>query len=85
MGDAYVRDEFRRHKDSAPQYVPAFVAEWTQYKQTLMQMDKDQVLADAAPKPLVQTQDLLESLSDSQVGMLLVGFACVDVRYRAPQ
>ncbi|VDO83845.1 unnamed protein product [Heligmosomoides polygyrus] len=29
MGDAYVKDEFRRHKDAGPEYAAIFVNEWT--------------------------------------------------------
>ena len=29
LGDQYVKDEFRRHKDADPQFVPVFMNEWT--------------------------------------------------------
>lgn len=35
LGDAYVRDEFRKHKDAKPEFVPAFMAGWTEYLQEL--------------------------------------------------
>ena len=29
LGDAYVRDEFKRHKDADVDFVPVFMTEWT--------------------------------------------------------
>ena len=29
LGDAYVRDEFKRHKDADVNFVPVFMTEWT--------------------------------------------------------
>ncbi len=29
LGDSYVRDEFRRHKDADVSFVPVFMTEWT--------------------------------------------------------
>ncbi|TMW55825.1 hypothetical protein Poli38472_008473 [Pythium oligandrum] len=37
LGDAYVRDEFRRHKDAADKFVPLFMQEWEQYVTMLSQ------------------------------------------------
>uniref|UniRef100_A0AC34R446 Succinate dehydrogenase assembly factor 3 n=1 Tax=Panagrolaimus sp. JU765 TaxID=591449 RepID=A0AC34R446_9BILA len=31
MGDAYVKDEFRRHKTAAPELALLFLKEWTEY------------------------------------------------------
>ncbi|KJH53632.1 PHD-finger [Dictyocaulus viviparus] len=35
MGDMYVKDEFRRHKDAAPEQFATFINEWTNYCQML--------------------------------------------------
>uniref|UniRef100_A0A0K0DFZ7 Succinate dehydrogenase assembly factor 3 n=1 Tax=Angiostrongylus cantonensis TaxID=6313 RepID=A0A0K0DFZ7_ANGCA len=29
MGDIYVKDEFRRHKDASPEHSATFINEWT--------------------------------------------------------
>ncbi|EPB69565.1 ACN9 family protein [Ancylostoma ceylanicum] len=29
MGDTYVKDEFRRHKDASPEHTAVFINEWT--------------------------------------------------------
>ncbi|CAI5453275.1 unnamed protein product [Caenorhabditis angaria] len=31
MGDTYVKDEFRRHKNAEPSFVKPFIDEWTNY------------------------------------------------------
>ena len=35
LGDAYVRDEFRKHSTAKPDFVPAFMMEWSTYLQQL--------------------------------------------------
>ncbi|RLN88104.1 hypothetical protein BBJ28_00010123 [Nothophytophthora sp. Chile5] len=42
LGDQYVRDEFKRHKNAAPKFVPLFLREWEQYE-ALMSQKKDSV------------------------------------------
>ncbi|KAF1333619.1 Protein acn9 mitochondrial, partial [Globisporangium splendens] len=37
LGDQYVRDEFKRHKDAAPKFVPLFMKEWQQYEAFMSQ------------------------------------------------
>ena len=29
LGDQYVKDEFRRHRNADPQFIPVFMTEWT--------------------------------------------------------
>ena len=29
LGNQYVKDEFKRHKDCEPEFVPTFMKEWT--------------------------------------------------------
>ncbi|KHJ76899.1 ACN9 family protein [Oesophagostomum dentatum] len=35
MGDIYVKDEFRRHKNASPEHTAVFINEWTNYCVTL--------------------------------------------------
>ena len=35
LGDRYVRDEFRKHRDAKDDFLPAFFAEWDNYVDTL--------------------------------------------------
>ncbi|KAK6758853.1 hypothetical protein RB195_016217 [Necator americanus] len=35
MGDTYVKDEFRRHKNASPEHTAIFINEWTNYCVTL--------------------------------------------------
>lgn len=41
----FASDEFKRHKDAAPKFVPLFVREWEQYEQ-FMRVKKDRVRLD---------------------------------------
>jgi len=38
MGDTYVRDEFKRHKDAQPQYLQTFFQQWLTYLSELKRM-----------------------------------------------
>ncbi|KAG7166305.1 succinate dehydrogenase assembly factor 3, mitochondrial-like [Homarus americanus] len=35
LGDQYIRDEFQRHKEAAPEQAQAFMVEWTNYAVTM--------------------------------------------------
>lgn len=37
------RDEFRRHKDAAPKFVPMFLREWEQYAELMERREDSQV------------------------------------------
>ncbi|CAH0475476.1 unnamed protein product [Peronospora belbahrii] len=37
LGDQYVRDEFKRHKNAASKFVPLFLREWEQYAAMMSQ------------------------------------------------
>ncbi|POM72618.1 ACN9 domain containing hypothetical protein [Phytophthora palmivora] len=37
LGDQYVRDEFKRHKNAATKFVPLFLQEWEQYAEVMSQ------------------------------------------------
>ncbi|TNM92688.1 hypothetical protein fugu_018090 [Takifugu bimaculatus] len=72
LGDQYVKDEFRRHKNAASEEVKSFMKEWEGYRDTL----QTQVL-DAAQKRggSVQfgaslTEEKLRHFQDEQVGQL---------------
>ncbi|KAJ0398219.1 hypothetical protein P43SY_006351 [Pythium insidiosum] len=68
LGDAYVRDEFRRHKDAAAKFVPLFLQEWEQYATVLSQKD-DQFGRDLAESDRVllndEQREKLQSLKDA--------------------
>ncbi|KAI3652531.1 hypothetical protein MP228_001956 [Amoeboaphelidium protococcarum] len=40
LGDQYAKDEFRRHKECDPAFVPPFLNEWSNYARTLEQQLK---------------------------------------------
>ncbi|GLD93458.1 hypothetical protein PINS_up002050 [Pythium insidiosum] len=68
LGDAYVRDEFRRHKDAAAKFVPLFLQEWEQYANMLSQKH-DQFGRDLAESDRVllndEQREKLQSLKDA--------------------
>jgi hypothetical protein len=35
LGDSYVREEFKRHKDARPEYLRGFFSEWLKYLDTM--------------------------------------------------
>ena len=41
LGDAYVRDEFKKHKAANPQFLKQFFNEWEQYV-TMLEQSQDQ-------------------------------------------
>lgn len=64
LGDAYVKKEFRDHRDAKPDFVKSFQAEWTQYCNFIAeQKDQSTVGKDLDPK-------VLESFSPEQKAML---------------
>eukprot|EP00943_MAST-04B_sp_MAST-4B-sp1_P005881 g5881.t1 len=40
MGDKYVKEEFRQHKDASQEFVVQFMDQWEQYAQMLEQQKK---------------------------------------------
>ncbi|CCI45107.1 unnamed protein product [Albugo candida] len=40
IGDQYVREEFKRHKNASMEYVSPFLTEWKQYEDTLRSKPK---------------------------------------------
>lgn len=72
LGDQYVKDEFRRHKNATPEEVKSFMAEWENYKDTL----QAQVLESAGDRlssvkfGANLSEGSLRSFQDEQVGQL---------------
>jgi len=62
MGDLYLKDEFRRHKDiDNPIHIIGFLSQWQQYGQMLEGDDW---------KGQKMDFDLLEKMSDQQIGQM---------------
>lgn len=72
LGDQYVKDEFRRHKQATPEEVTNFMTEWENYKDTL----QSQVLEAAGVRlgPIKFGVDLseasLSNFQEEQIGQL---------------
>lgn len=64
MGNSYLRDEFKRHKNADSSFIPQFTAEWTSYYNTL----KTQALTSSLGKPM-EKNDML-AMNDQQLGQL---------------
>ncbi|CAJ0582782.1 unnamed protein product, partial [Mesorhabditis spiculigera] len=69
MGDAYVKDEFRRHKSSVPPQSMEFLQEWTQYCATLSKQLHGTGLKDSIGKNMEPGQ--FEKFSEEQLHQLL--------------
>ncbi|KAJ3010993.1 acetate non-utilizing protein 9 [Thoreauomyces humboldtii] len=79
VGNNYVRDEFRRHKKADPPFVSGFLKEWIFYRDTLVDQIQGQAQGQGQHDRRDPTRtmlgrrldkDLLESLSDQQIGQL---------------
>ncbi|KCV70934.1 hypothetical protein H696_01880 [Fonticula alba] len=66
IGNAYVRDEFRRHKEADPKYVAGFMAAWTDYLISL----ESQLKADRHRVGTHLDMNTLDKMSDEQIGQL---------------
>ncbi|CAB3397848.1 unnamed protein product [Caenorhabditis bovis] len=70
MGDVYVKDEFRRHKNASPEFVKQFITEWTLYCTTLSKqlssagIRKGEIGMDLSPEKM-------EQLSNEHIGQLV--------------
>ncbi|KAM3858202.1 succinate dehydrogenase assembly factor 3, mitochondrial [Diretmus argenteus] len=60
LGDQYVKDEFRRHKQASPEEATGFMREWEDYKDTI----QTQVLESAGDR--VKTLNFGADLSDAK-------------------
>nr|CCA27695.1 conserved hypothetical protein [Albugo laibachii Nc14] len=43
IGDQYVREEFKRHKNATTEYISSFLTEWKQYEETLRLKSKTRI------------------------------------------
>ncbi|DAZ94753.1 TPA: hypothetical protein N0F65_011569 [Lagenidium giganteum] len=68
LGDQYVRDEFRRHKEAPQKYVAPFMREWQQYEKLMQQKTSNfgrELSADDRALLDAQQQDKLKSLKQA--------------------
>ncbi|XP_068189531.1 succinate dehydrogenase assembly factor 3, mitochondrial [Antennarius striatus] len=72
LGDQYVKDEFRRHKQASAEEVKSFMTEWENYKDTL----QAQVLESAGEQlqsvkfGADLSEEKFNSLQEEQIGQL---------------
>ncbi|CAJ0588558.1 unnamed protein product [Cylicocyclus nassatus] len=70
MGDTYVKDEFRRHKNATPEQTAVFVNEWTNYCITLAkQLSQKGIVKGFLGKDL--EPENLDSFAEDQLRQLL--------------
>ncbi|KAJ1354283.1 hypothetical protein KIN20_011166 [Parelaphostrongylus tenuis] len=70
MGDVYVKDEFRRHKDAAPEHSAIFLNEWTDYYVTLAkQLSSKGIVKGFIGKDL--EPEMLDEFAEEQLQQLL--------------
>ncbi|KAL6743549.1 ACN9 family protein [Ancylostoma duodenale] len=70
MGDSYVKDEFRRHKDASPEHTAVFINEWTNYCVTLSkQLSSSGIVKGFIGKDL--EPEKLDSFAEEQLRQLL--------------
>ncbi|XP_053719372.1 succinate dehydrogenase assembly factor 3, mitochondrial [Synchiropus splendidus] len=72
LGDQYVKDEFRRHKDASPEETRSFMLEWESYKDTLQSQIVELM---ANPENIVKfgadlPEKRLSDFQDEQIGQL---------------
>uniref|UniRef100_A0A1I7YF24 Succinate dehydrogenase assembly factor 3 n=1 Tax=Steinernema glaseri TaxID=37863 RepID=A0A1I7YF24_9BILA len=70
MGDQYVKEEFRRHRDATPQQALVFLNEWTQYCTMLAK----QLSTSGIAKGVLGRQlspEMLDGFADEQLHQLL--------------
>ncbi|CAH2282460.1 succinate dehydrogenase assembly factor 3, mitochondrial [Pelobates cultripes] len=73
LGDQYVKDEFRRHKNIAPQEAQLFMKEWEAYATVLLKQAKEE-WGTAGGKKRYGTELSEEKLNyfrEEQIGQLL--------------
>ncbi|VUZ56330.1 unnamed protein product [Hymenolepis diminuta] len=78
LGDKYVRDEFKRHKNCEPSYVGPFMMEWTRYVMDLnkqirssTKVDSEEEPDDTPPIGNYLGEEDLDKFNDSQLSQLL--------------
>jgi hypothetical protein len=68
LGDEYVRDEFRRHKNAEHQFVPIFMEEWRNYAVTLAGQLGRKASYKVLGVPL--PEERLSDMTEQQIGQL---------------
>ncbi|KAM8966581.1 succinate dehydrogenase assembly factor 3, mitochondrial [Pelodytes ibericus] len=73
LGDQYVKDEFRRHKNANPQETKVFMAEWEAYSMVLWKQAREEWRTAGANRKYGAelSEDKLNSFREEQVGQLL--------------
>uniref|UniRef100_A0A8C5MMK6 Succinate dehydrogenase assembly factor 3 n=1 Tax=Leptobrachium leishanense TaxID=445787 RepID=A0A8C5MMK6_9ANUR len=73
LGDQYVKDEFRRHKNVSPQEAKRFMEEWETYAALLWKQAKDERGAAGVKGRYgaALAEDKLNYFSEEQMGQLL--------------
>ena len=71
VGDAYVVDEFRRHRAATPAFVAPFLQQWTDYLDMLRAQTAQWTPGPGRPRigKALRAEEL-DSLSDEQIGQL---------------
>lgn len=69
-GDQYTKDEFKRHKEAAPEHAQAFMVEWTNYAITVAKQlgVRGSHTAKTLGRPLSSNE--LDNFNDEQVHQL---------------
>ncbi|OQV22906.1 putative Succinate dehydrogenase assembly factor 3, mitochondrial [Hypsibius exemplaris] len=71
LGDKYVQDEFRRHKDATKQeHIQRFMIEWTDYAVELSKQLSSRSLVRQSPLGRPLTPDKLDAFSNEQIFQL---------------
>uniref|UniRef100_A0A2S2PB52 Succinate dehydrogenase assembly factor 3 n=1 Tax=Schizaphis graminum TaxID=13262 RepID=A0A2S2PB52_SCHGA len=71
LGQTYVRDEFRRHKNCNPKEASIFMLEWSKYTLTLSEQLLKNAKSDIGFGKNIDTQDgVLDSFTDDQIVQL---------------
>lgn len=66
LGDNYVKEEFKLHKNAAKEFLPAFTKAWTDYKESLEAQFKSKKITGQGIN-----ESKLDEFSKEQMGQLL--------------
>ncbi|TPX57039.1 hypothetical protein SpCBS45565_g08288 [Spizellomyces sp. 'palustris'] len=72
VGNGYVKDEFRRHSNADPAFVPGFIQEWARYRDMLQRQVSESPFEPNTSRGLgrkLEEQEL-NALNDQQLGQL---------------
>jgi len=68
LGDAYVKEEFKLHKNATPEFVPMFMKEWATYAVSMSEQLRDK--SRQQPQFGEALGDKLDTLNSDQVEQL---------------